>query len=454
MRSNQGPARSNPLRRRVAAVSLAAALLGGVAAQAQRPQATDASGVKVLTQGFRDAGRAITGAVDADAVVLPDGRLRMYYGNGSYWTSSISRDGRHWTHEATHLPDRQWGAPDVVRLADGRFRMYFQPSDDPDLKPGQPHAIKSAISPDGINWTVEPGYRLEPGPFRKLAGVGAGVYAQVSSPGVVQLRDGRWLMVASLSIRRGFDPHGFSSSKSTELIVWATSTDGLNFTARGVAIDSRNRATYDGFASSMDPVIWPDGTVRAFFWSPGPQPSHHEERYDGILSTTFTGHGWTRSTPVRTSAALPAAGAAGDGGSDPTSAFFRGRMLLFVGHGGADAGPSHEVLDYSVATSTKYRLTVRTGGHGTVSSGMALGASPPRSDGSTGLRCGSSSCSASLFAGTRVWLLARPARGYRLAGWHGCNATSAGYPPPSPGIRPCWVSVKRATTVTARFVRG
>ena len=456
--------KQNALRSRLVrilvAASACAVFAGGALAMGEGSTAARAAnGGGLAREGFRDAGPAITDAVDPDAVVLPDGRLRMYYGVGvggsDSWriTSSISTDGQHWTPESTNLRGRSWGPADVVRLPDGRFRMYYTPSDDPELPAGQQRSVRSAISDDGINWTAEEGYRLNPAAFPQLVPP-QGVQYQVSHPGVVQLPGGTWLMLASFSIERGFDRHGFSSNDTTELIVWATSPDGLTFTARGIAVDSRNKATFDGYASSPDPVIWPDGTVRAFFWSPGPQRPHPQERYNGILSTTFTGHGWTTPTPVRTSAPFPGAFAAGDGGSDPTSVIFKGRMLLF--HGGVDRGPSHDSVDYSVPTSTMYRVNVqRAGRQATITSGIALGASPPRADGSTGMSCAGQTCSARVFAGTHLWLHATPAPGYRLAGWTGCNMTRpAAYPRPLPDVKLCWVNVNRNTTVTARFVRG
>jgi hypothetical protein len=436
--------------RLLAAASACAAFAGGAATTPERVSAS------VVREGFSDAGRAITGAVDADAVVLPDGRLRMYYAIGSglsgHVTSSISADGRRWTHERTKLP--RCVAPDVVRLPDGRFRMYFTSADDPGFGPGQERSIKSAISDDGIDWTIEPGYRLTPDAFPSLVPGGRTQY-RVTHSGVVQLPDGTWLMLAEYSIEKGFDPRGVSSKDKTELIVWATSADGLTFEARGIAVDSRRKSTFDGFVGSPDPVIWSDGSVRAFFWSPGPRSTRNQPRYTGLLSTTFTGRGWTKPKSARTSAPFPKAFAGGDGGSDPTSAIFGGRALLFWGRGGEDTGPSHEALDYSVLTSTKRRLTVRrAGGQGTITSGIA-GGTAPRADGSTGMTCGSRGCSAKVFAATRLWLYAKPARGYRFAGWSGCNMRRpADYPKPLADIELCWVNVKRNTRVTARFARA
>jgi hypothetical protein len=422
---------------------------------ATKHQSTTRSSAQLGPQGWRDAGLAIDGAVDADAVVLPDGRLRMYYGvdEGASATqrisSSVSSDGKTWQREATDLVGKTWGAPDVVRLPDGRFRMYFTPSEDPlGLPPGQQRSVRSAISDDGINWSVEDGFRLVPEAFPQLV-PGGGIQYQVTHPGVVQLPDGSWLMLAAFNYEKGFDPDGVSSATQTELIVWATSPDGLTFTARGIAVDSRHKATFDGYASSPDPIVLADGTVRAYFWSPGPQVPHAQECCNGILSTTFTGNGWAKPLPVRTSAPFPEAFAAGDGGSDPTSALFHGRMLLFHGHGGG----KHEFLDYSTATSETHRFVVmRPSGAGTITSGMALGASPPRSDGSTGLTCRGARCSTKLFDGTRLWLTAKPRPGHRFLGWKGCNAKrSSGFPRPLPGVRLCWVHVTKNVTVTAHF---
>ncbi|MEV6601753.1 hypothetical protein AB0M36_33595 [Actinoplanes sp. NPDC051346] len=407
-------------------------------------------------QGWRDAGLAIDGAMDLDVVVLPDGRMRMYYGLGvggsNTWriTSSISSDGRTWTPESTNLVGRAWGPCDVVRLPDGRFRMYYTPSDDPDLAPGQMRSTRSAISDDGINWTVEPGHRLNPAAFTELVPSG-GIDYQVSHPGVVRLPDGTWLLLTAFSIARGFDPKGVSSRDHTELIVWATSSDGLTFTARGIAVDSRNKATFDGMVGSPDPVIWEDGGVRAYFWSAGPQIPNDQKRYNGIMVTTFTGTGWTTPRPVRTSATFPGAAAAALPGGDPTTAIFNGRMFMYYGQ----FSGGHQVSQHSVMASRSYKVQARYSG-GRITAGISAGSGALRTDVSTGMRCGRGLCAATVLAGTGMWLYATPARGYRFTGWAGCNGTRPGeYPPPTPEVKPrlCWVSATKNITVTARFAR-
>jgi len=270
---------------------------------------------------------------------------------------------------------------------------------------------------------------------------------------VARLANGTWLMLAAFAWDMPFNPQGMSSNDHTELIVWATSTDGLSYTPRGIAVDSRNHATFDGYVSSPDPVLWEDGTVRAYFWSPGPQLPYDQKRYNAIQYTTFTGTGWTTPKPVRIGATMPGAAGTASNGSDPTSAVLKGRMLLFYGNRVETRSPL-EWVEAATMTSTTYRLSVaRTGGSGTIASGLARGAGTLRADGTSGLSCGSV-CSTRVLAGTRVWLHATPAKGYKLVGWSGCNSSRpAGYPAPASNVTLCWVQATKDVTATARFAK-
>lgn len=99
--------------------------------------------------------------------------------------------------------------PSAVQLDDGRVRLYYfgskVTSGDPASAPGD-HVIYSAISDDGLNFTIEPGERFH--------------LAQVTDPEVVRLDDA-WIMYISIG--------------PTTAIT--TSTDGLTFTATGVTWD-------------------------------------------------------------------------------------------------------------------------------------------------------------------------------------------------------------------------
>ncbi len=92
--------------------------------------------------------------------------------------------------------------PSVVELSDGTLRMYFFGSEttqgDPAATEGD-HVVYSAVSSDGLNWTVEDGERF--------------AAARLTDPEVVQMDDHYWLMYYSLGTTTGI----------------ATSSDGLEW---------------------------------------------------------------------------------------------------------------------------------------------------------------------------------------------------------------------------------
>ena len=132
-----------------------------------------------------DLRTGICGAVTPRVVALPNGQYRMYYtqilprpgfpagandyGNASTRIlSALSSDGMTWTAEpGVRLSAKQGGAgefrvvsPDVVPVSGepGRLRMYYE------CCPGTQsieNSIRSAVSDDGLNWSVEPGVRLQ-----------------------------------------------------------------------------------------------------------------------------------------------------------------------------------------------------------------------------------------------------------------------------------------------------
>ena len=74
--------------------------------------------------------------------------------------------------------------------------MYSTSAEDPGFPPGQGRSIKSAISDNGIDWTIEPGFRLTPDAFPSLVPCGR-IQCLVTHPRVVRLEDGIWLMLAA-----------------------------------------------------------------------------------------------------------------------------------------------------------------------------------------------------------------------------------------------------------------
>lgn len=105
---------------------------------------------------------------------------------------------------ASGLPGGKNGvtAPDVVRLADGRWRMYVEARD----SDAASAVIASATSVDGETWTADAGVRLQ-----ASVGVGLGTPACVADP------DGGWRLYC----------HEYASSYYH--IVSAHSADGLTW---------------------------------------------------------------------------------------------------------------------------------------------------------------------------------------------------------------------------------
>lgn len=105
-------------------------------------------------------------AVDPEALLLEDGRVRLYYVAGSEIHSAVSRDGLAFVREpGFRLAGEGVVDPAVVRGAE--WRMYYALLEGP--------CVKSARSGDGLAFVEDPGVRV----------AGAG------SPGALALPDGR-----------------------------------------------------------------------------------------------------------------------------------------------------------------------------------------------------------------------------------------------------------------------
>ncbi len=138
-----------------------------------------------------------------DVLRLDSGSYRMFYGHLSAVGNSIkyaeSADGINWTVKGTVLQgasnpaDREYqiSGPSVVKLADGRYRMYYQASPQSSINEMPKLYVRSAISDDGINFTKE-GVVIDisaynPGAYFSLAGHGTyfitanGIYVGIFS---------------------------------------------------------------------------------------------------------------------------------------------------------------------------------------------------------------------------------------------------------------------------------
>lgn len=208
-------------------------------------------------------------AADPTAVVLPDGRVRVYVagvGPGSY----ISADGVRFTPEPGERVDRKIAGPHkrVFRLPDGRWRMFFNT-----LPQAATKGIGSAIGSDGLTFMVEPGLRIT------VADAGVSPHPDLSVGDVVPMPDGRYRMYFSsftLGDRRPDttgDPNEFvKSAVSSDLFTWAVEP--------GVRIGpGAQRLT--GSAEHPAALLNSDGSVSLFYgrlkYADPPRPGLHPE---------------------------------------------------------------------------------------------------------------------------------------------------------------------------------
>lgn len=226
---------------------------------------------KTVTTNPDKAGVWKTGSVaiagnyaDADIVTLSNGKKRMYYsiepevkGNNLEVYSSLSSDGVTWTQEPG-VRRSMSTFPDVVVLPDKTFRMYFQNGG----------VIKSAVSTDGLTWTDEIGVRID-----KTNDINI-TFENVAASTTILQDDGTYTMVYRGTISTPYVGEKVPN-QNTQLLLWATSSDGLIWTKKGMAVDSRNTTLY-GLTDGPELFLWDDGSLKLSFWS-----------YQGVYWVTF-----------------------------------------------------------------------------------------------------------------------------------------------------------------------
>lgn len=214
---------------------------------------------------WKKGGVALAGKyADADVVDFGSGKYRMYYSpepevqnfEGQVY-SAVSSDGVTWVEEGAG--NLKWATfPSVIKLPNGNYRMYFQ----------NQGAIKSAISSDGLSWEEESGIRMD-----TANNVGLKL-SNAAAPTVIMAGD-VYVMVYRGAINEKYPAK--VPNPDTQLLLWATSKDGLTFEKKGLALDSRNDE-FQGLLDGPELVRWDDGLIRLYFWS-----------YRGVYHTLFKG---------------------------------------------------------------------------------------------------------------------------------------------------------------------
>jgi len=157
---------------------------------------------------------------DFTAISLPNGTRRAYFvdmtpGTTSKTVSSAQCATTECLSVGTSTPiaadvavpttERAWGVPDAVVTPDGKVRVYLVVS--PTLTSSCPEKVRSYISNDGINFTAESGYRLEGG---------------FVDTEILRAKTGDWLMIMSTGPGCGNGMQQLFVSSSTDGLTWST----------------------------------------------------------------------------------------------------------------------------------------------------------------------------------------------------------------------------------------
>ena len=160
------------------------------------------------------------GGADPTLIRLDDGTYRMYYNDRDTIKTATSPDGLTWIEESsTGISNTNgsmaWGVPDSIKLPDGRIRLYWVDTCINVTPPNGYEVVRSAVSPDGLTFIDESGYRTE-----CTNGQGGWV-----DPHVLLAEEGNWICLFA------FVPpliEGIDAQEPITVHV-GTSTDGLTW---------------------------------------------------------------------------------------------------------------------------------------------------------------------------------------------------------------------------------
>ena len=208
---------------------------------------------------------------DTSAVLLPDGRVRMYMfaqDRGIVSAISVSPAGDAFIPEAgERLPDGN-GMPRVVAAPTGGWRMFFISQS----------GVRSAVSTDGLNFAIEPGFRIT----AEAAGVATSTAGAVSGVTVIQLADGRYRMYFGDLPLAGGSPggHWIKSAVSIDQLIW-TVEEGVRLGAGAPALTDS--------AEHPFALANPDGTMTLYYGKfTGPGSASAEGVYESTSADGLT----------------------------------------------------------------------------------------------------------------------------------------------------------------------
>ena len=221
------------------------------------------SGTTWIPEGLRMNATDSAGIFDTGIIRLTDGRWRLYYSGSNIIRSAISNDGLSFSLESgTRLPG---GNPYPVRLDDGRIRMFYSPN---------ALGFGSAISTDdGLTFTVESGVRLT---------AAAAGFDSITNPAIVSTSNG-WRAYFSNGQAGTFTPYAIKSATSTDMLNWTM--DG------GVRIGAGS--TLSATSAHPSAILNANGTVSLFYAREGVFP---QSAFFVWTSTSADGLNFTTET--------------------------------------------------------------------------------------------------------------------------------------------------------------
>ena len=251
---------------------------------------------------------------DVTGVLLSDGKIRAYvFAQNKGIVIAESTDGVTFSAVGNAFgSDKGQGMPRVVKLSDGRFRMYNMTS----------YGVSCSISSDGLNFAIEKDACIASSSFPALKN-------GLSGAAFIKLADGRYRAYFSDMVKAGTgpDPHQVYS---------ATSADGVNWTAdSGIRIGT-GAASLTRSAEHPAAVAHADGSVTLFYYDNGSRPGldasgkqNMAPNDQGLWYSTSKDGGLTFSNEYKIS--FPSAFGFGFGNDPDVFLDKSGQMILWAG---------------------------------------------------------------------------------------------------------------------------
>jgi hypothetical protein len=225
---------------------------------------------------------------------LSDGKFRMYNMTSGGISCSTSSDGLNFTVEKTNCisgssyPGASEGLTGaaIVKLANGSYRAYFSDMVKAGTGP-DPHQVYSATSTDGLNWIADAGLRVGPG--------SSSITRSAEHPAVAAHADGSiTLFYFDNGARPGKDSSGKQNMANDQMgLYYATSSDGgLNFSNETkIEFPSTFKP---GFGNDPDVFLDKDGNF--ILWAGGFDPA--EGGYIGAVKLSKAAVSSSSSIPA------------------------------------------------------------------------------------------------------------------------------------------------------------